>query len=84
VYDRQTVLTRLARLGEAARLSEQVAQGDREARDATIYEAHAVGALSVREIARATGISVARTQEVIIRQTALAQARLVAALGLDH
>jgi hypothetical protein len=71
-------------LGEAVRLSEAVADGERQARDAAVYEAHAVGALSVRQIAAATGMSVTRTQEVIIRQTALAQARLSAALGLDH
>lgn len=71
---------RLRRLGEAARASEAVAAEDRAARDAAIEEADQ-DHVSVREIARAVGMSPSRVHSVILERTAARQARIAAAAG---
>lgn len=67
---------RLGALGEAARVSAQVAADDREARDREIEEADAVDGMPIREIARATGLAASHVAKVLNRRTAERQAAL--------
>jgi ABC-type phosphate/phosphonate transport system ATPase subunit len=64
---------RLAALAEAARLSAQLAEDDREARDAAIEEADRLG-MGIREIARYTRLSPGHVQRIITARTAARQA----------
>lgn len=77
----QTLRERLRRLGAAARLSEEVAADDREARDAVIEEADLAG-LGVRQIAKDVDLSPGRAQAIITARTAVRQARQARAVGL--
>ena len=74
-------LDRVRRLAAAARRSQQLADDDREARDAAIEEAEGEG-LSVRQISDASGLSVGGVQGVILKRTAARQARLRRSAGL--
>jgi ABC-type molybdenum transport system ATPase subunit/photorepair protein PhrA len=74
-------IDRLMRLSAAARTSAQLADADREARDVAIEQAEQAGA-SVREIARWTGLSWGRVQQIIVARTAHRQARLARSAGL--
>ncbi len=77
----QTLRERLRRLGTAVRISEELAEDDREARDAAIEEADLAG-LGVRQIAKDTGLSPGRAQAIITARTAARQARQARAVGL--
>lgn len=77
----QTLRERLRRLGEAVRISEELAADDREARDQVIEEADLAG-LGVRQIAKDTGMSPARVNTIITERTAARQARQRQAAGL--
>ncbi len=79
--DLEHALTRVRRLSAAARHSQELAEDDREARDAAIEEAEGQG-LSVREIANACGLSVGGVQGVIVKRTAARQRRLLSQSGL--
>jgi hypothetical protein len=74
-------LDRVRRLAAAANRSQQLADDDREARDAAIEEAEGEG-LSVRQISDASGLSVGGVQGVIVKRTAARQARLRKGAGL--
>jgi len=79
--DHQTALGRVRALAAAANRSQQLADDDREARDAAIEEAEGQG-MSVREIANASGLSVGGVQGVILKRTAARQKRLREGAGL--
>lgn len=59
---------RLARLAEAARVSARTAADDRKARDDAIEDAD-LGGMSMREIARHTGLSPGHVQRVVLART---------------
>lgn len=67
---------KLRRLADAARASAEVAADDREARDRAIEDADAVERLSVREIARATGLDPTHVSRILTRRIAARQAAL--------
>lgn len=77
----RTVIERVRRLAVAARASEELAGGDREARDAAIEAAELAG-YSVREIADASRYSVARVHGIVVDRRAARQARQVQAARL--
>lgn len=77
----QTVIERARRLATTARRSDDLAAGDRINRDAAIEECELAG-YSVREIAAATGLSIARVQGIIVERHAVRQDQLVRAAGL--
>jgi lambda repressor-like predicted transcriptional regulator len=79
---RTVFLLKVRRTAIAARNSEELAAGDREARDDAIEQAQAEG-FSVREIATQAGMSASRIQAIVIDRTAARQQRLVQAAGLD-
>lgn len=79
----QTLRERLRRLGTAVRISEEIAEDDREARDAVIEEADLAG-LGVRQIAKDAGLSPGRAQAIITARTAARQARQARAVGLGQ
>jgi ParB-like chromosome segregation protein Spo0J len=64
---------RLRRLSVAANTSRQLAGDDREARDRAIEEADQAG-MSVREIARATGLAPGHVHRIITARAAARQA----------
>ena len=77
----QTLREKLRRLGEAARISEEVAADDREARDTAIEEADLAG-LGIRQIATDTGMSPGRVARIVVNRTAARQAAQRHAVGL--
>lgn len=76
-----TTRERIRRTAAAARASEELAGGDREARDAAI-EAGELEGMSVRDIAACAGMSVSGVQKIIVRRIADRQARLTRTIGL--
>lgn len=66
---------RLRRLGRAYHSSRQLHAGDRAALAEEI-EAADLDGMTVREIARATGLSASRVQAIIVDRTAARQDRL--------
>lgn len=70
---------RLRRLAAAALASRQIAEDDREARDAAIEEADRDG-MELREIARCTNLHPSHIHHVITTRTAARQAALRRAL----
>lgn len=81
MYAVLTVRERLRRLAAAARASQELADADREARDAEIEQADIAG-LSYREIAAEVGMSAAGVQRIVLVRTAERQQRARAALQL--
>lgn len=73
---------KLRRLGLAAERSQELADGDREARDAAIEEADIAG-FSPRDISHMLGtISHARVHKIVIERTAARQQRQLEAAKL--
>lgn len=72
---------RLRRLAAAAAVAEEAAVDAREVRDAEIEQADLAG-LPIRAIARITGLSAGRTQQIINARTAARQAATARQLRL--
>ncbi len=63
---------RLARLADPTRVYRQLADDSKAARDRAIYDAYQSGS-GLREIARASGLSVSTVHRVIVAETAKQQ-----------
>jgi len=77
----QTLRERLRRLGEAARLADDLASDAREARDQAIEDADVAG-LGIRQIAHDSGMSPGRVNTIVTQRTAARQERQARAAGL--